>query len=166
MVMNAYRQDILDWLGGDDWQGWYAVTLTLHSSLPDASGNPVRITEQSASRSFRHFLNVTNKRHFGNAARRYNKRCEVIPTFEYGNKGGNLHYHAFIKKPNHVPDWLFQCRLRGDWFATEWGWLSVDIQKNTDSGWLDYITKDTRGNTGNPDWDFENVDYQNIWFAG
>ena len=165
--MNGYREQLIEWLDVKDWDGWYAVTLTFAQSLPDADGGKCLLSQDVASRNVRHYLNVLNKRFWGNAARKYGRRCQVIPTFEYGEAPKKyLHYHLFIKKPNHVAAWKFECRLRSDWFKTEWGELSVNVQSNTDSGWLEYITKDTRGGKTNPEWNFENVDFNNIWFAG
>ena len=164
--MNEYRRHILDWLDKDDWSDWYAVTLTMRQSLPNVDGEDVFLTQQSASRNLRHFLNRTNKRWYGNASVRHNIRCEVIPTFEKGSDGRNLHYHLFIKRPSHVPEWKFRLRLQGDWFRTEWGNLLVPVKGNCDTGWLEYITKDTQGNNSDPAWNFENVDYSNIWFVG
>lgn len=165
--MNEYRKQILKWLDVGDWDDWYAVTLTFAQSLPDANGGKCLLSRDIASRNLRHYLNVLNKRFWGNAARKYGRRCQVIPTFEYGKAPKKyLHYHLFIKKPNHVPAWKFECRLWSDWFKAEWSELSVKVRDNTDSGWLEYITKDTRGGKTNPEWNFENVDFNNIWFAG
>jgi hypothetical protein len=170
--MNEYRQTILDWVSREDWTGWYAATLT-HRELPtclkDKHGEVIydRVTLPAAQQNLRHFLNVTSVRWNGRSALRYaSKRCEVIPTFEYGRGKHYLHYHLAIKKPDHVPHWKFVLRLKSDWFKTTWGSVDAVVTTDINDGWLRYITKDTQGNKSNPAYNFENVDFTNISFAG
>ena len=165
--MDGYRQANLDWFANFDCKDWYAVTLNLEQSLPDVNGERCRLTEQVASRNLRHYINILEKRFYGNAARRYGKHLEIIPTFEYAGKNKRyLHYHAHIKRPAHIPEWKFENQLRNFWFKTEWGTLNVLVVKHADKGWLKYITKETKGWSANPEWNFENIDFLNIRFAG
>ena len=171
--MNEYRQNILDWISREDWTGWYGVTLK-HRELPtcltDKHGKVIyeRVTLPAAQQNLRHFLNVTSVRWNGRSALRYvSKRCEVIPVFEYGRDKHYLHYHLAIKKPDHVPHLVFFCCLTSDWSKTTWGNIEVHVnEKGIDDGWTRYITKDTQGNKSNPAYNFENVDFTNISFAG
>ena len=164
--MNEYRQQILSWLDREEWSDWYAVTLTHRCYYTDNPRTKVRPSVFECQRNLRHFLNVTDKRWYGNAARRGFKRCEVIPAFECGLDKTYSHYHLAIKKPIHVPRWKFVTRLHSDWFRTFWGNWEVCISSDIDSGWLRYITKDTRKGHGNTLVDNENIDFTNIWFAG
>lgn len=157
--MNEYRRVVREWLDREDWSGWYAVTATLRDYDLNLLGEEEYVNERHAIRNVRHFLNRLNRFCFGKSAQRYGHKVEVIPCFEYGGSNNRLHLHFFIKKPNHIPEWKFLLKVSSCWTQTRWGALSMVIKKNTDSGWLEYITKDTRRS-------FENVDFENIWVTG
>jgi hypothetical protein len=152
-----YSDDIRDWLDRGDWSNWFAVTVTMRRSFVSDTGERSFITVERASQNLRHFLNRMNKAIFGNAYKRYGKRVQVIPVYEK-DVDTHLHFHLFIEKPDRLSDLRFECLIRTNWIKSDWGLWSIDIQKDTDSGWLKYITKDTCAS-------FENVDFENLWIT-
>ena len=156
-MKNVYRENLRNWLDRGDWSDWFAVTLTMRQTIVSDSGEKVFIDADQAGRNLRHFLNKLNVKTYGNAFKRYNKRLEVIPTYEYAD-GKHLHYHLVIKKPQRLTDRRFDSLIRTNWISTDWGLWSIDIKRVSDSGWLEYVTKDTSV-------DFENVDIGNLWLS-
>lgn len=156
-MKSEYAENIRDWLDRGDWSDWFAVTLTMKQKFRSESGELVFLDVDKASQNLRHFLSVTNTDTFGNAFRRYNKRLEVIPVFEYDDSI-HLHFHLFIKKPQRYTASRFAWVIRKNWSKTDWGLWSIDIVEDADYGWLKYITKKTSV-------EFENVDLGNLWLS-
>ena len=152
-----YAEEIRDWLDRGDWSNWFAVTLTMRRTIVSESGECSFISIDRASQNLRHFLNVMNSKIFGNAYKRFNKRVKVIPVYEQDGDT-HLHFHLFIEKPDRLSDLRFESLIRTNWIKSDWGLWSMKIRKDTDSGWLEYITKDTRAS-------FENVDFENLWIT-
>ena len=124
-----------------------AVTLTLKQQ--DTSG---KLDENEAQINLRHFLNRLNKKAFGNASVRFNKRIEVIPVLET-SYSGRLHYHLSMKNPFPSIAELEQAVL-DCWNKTRWGYQVNDIQEVYNAeGWINYITKQS----GSDHWDISNT---------
>ena len=169
---NQYRQAIHDWIADyadDDWSGWYSVSLTMRQSRrimtdpvssrrntkrAETKGDfVVELDEIQASQNMRHFLTRLNKKIYGAAFTRYNKRVDAVPVFEY-DKSNKLHYHLLIKVPNRISEHQLNALILTNWMKTNWGLWEMDLQNTHDSGWLRYITKETTQ-------DFTNIDVPN-----
>lgn len=154
---NVYRENLRNWLDRGDWSDWFAVTLTMRQTIISETGERSFISIDRASRNLRHFLNLMNQTIFGNAYKRYGKRVQVIPIYEQ-DVDTHLHFHLFIEKPDRLSDLRFESLIRTNWIKSDWGLWSINVQKDADSGWLKYITKDTRAS-------FENLDFENLWIT-
>lgn len=123
----------------------FAVTLTMKQHTKGQ-----KLDEISASQNLRHFLNLLSRACFGSAARRYNKKVEVIPVLET-SYSGRLHYHLSLRNPHPNEAFYFQQRIKDCWTKTDFADAQIDVQRSTDvAGWNRYITKDNRGNI---DWE-------------
>ena len=115
----------------------FAVTLTMKQRTKGQ-----KLDEISASQNLRHFLNLLNRACFGSAARRFDKKVEVIPALEK-SYSGRLHYHLALRNPHPNDSFYFQQRIKDCWAKTDFSDAHIDIQRSTDvSGWNRYITKD------------------------
>ena len=167
-----YKDELKNWLDRDDWTDWYALTLTMRQYRRMPNGSFEKLDETKASRNLRFFLARLNRTYFGNSYRRKfaktsGKRIAVIPALEYDAKN-RLHYHLYIKKPDHASGSKFRNSIVPTWMKTPWGLWSADITENPNSGWLIYITKQTTKDpndvSGNR-FGFENLDFENLWVA-
>ena len=124
------------------WNAPMAVTLTLKQGIPiDQSRRAYeRLTPERASQNLRHFLNLLNKRVYGNAHARHKLRIPVIPMLE-GGTSKRLHYHLMIDCPRDDLKPIYPEIIRSLWGRTLWGYDHIDIQANADSGWINYISK-------------------------
>lgn len=93
-----------------------------------------------ASQNMRHFLNLLNKKAFGNSASRQGVKVEVIPVLETST-GGRLHYHLAIENPQPEQPFWFEIQIEKLWKKTRWGYSENNIQHGADAGWVNYITK-------------------------
>lgn len=145
--MRRLRQSVNEYLNQDNLDGWLGVTFTMKQRV-----NGKQLDEIACSRNFRHFLNLFNKKVYGNASVRYGKKVEVIPVLEK-SLSGRLHYHTLIKNP--LPEKVFQVEMmmKDIWQKTEWGYREVDVIRKIDNGWIGYITK----HFGNETVDWENL---------
>ena len=120
------------------WNCPCAVTLTMKLAIP-ASQGLVHITEALASQNLRHFLNVLNKRIYGNKVNR-GQRLFVIAVSET-DSSGRRHYHLTLDCPPSVNSNDFGQFIQSIWTKTDWGYRQIDCQPFADEGWIDYITK-------------------------
>ena len=167
-----YKDEIKNWLDRDDWTDWYKLTLTMRQVRKLPNGTFEKLDETKASRNLRYFLARLNKTYYGNAYRRKfaktnGKRIAVIPVLEYDSKN-RIHFHLYIRKPDHVTGSRFRQSIVPTWMKTPWGLWIFDISENPDSGWLKYITKQTIehiNDVSDKRFGFENVDFENLWVA-
>ena len=122
----------------DHWAAPHAVTLTMKQGLNN--GSFVLLTNEAASRNYRHFLNVLNDRVFGKAAQRFGRRVNSISTIE-GGGGKRIHIHGVIDCP--LPDLVprFPALIAEVWRKSDWGHQEIHIQPGADAGWTKYISK-------------------------
>jgi len=99
-----------------------------------------RIDKIKASKNIRHFLNLLNKKTYGNASHRYGKKLAVITVLET-SFSGRLHCHLAINNPNPDNPIYFENLIESLWKKTRWGYSENNIQHNANSGWINYITK-------------------------
>ena len=137
-----HQQAFRDFCHTDGWNAPYAVTLTMKQGIPiDQSRRAYeRLTPERASQNLRHFLNLLNKRVYGNAHVRHKLRIPVIPVREGGTRS-RLHYHIMIDCPRDDLKPVYPELIRSLWGRTRWGYDQIDIQADADSGWINYISK-------------------------
>lgn len=126
------RTELRKWANTMDWD--VSATLTFAEEL----------TPEKAHEVVRRFWNKVDWQLYGNAARRYNKRCERLLFLEGSEHGARYHYHGAIKTPeDRFSDVEEFCRfLRQSWRENCAHNQIVEFKPTTESrGWLRYITK-------------------------
>jgi hypothetical protein len=122
------------------WDGWWGITLTMKQVV-----DRQRLDEMTGSQNFRHFINVLTKKVYGNTGKRFGKRIEVIPVIERST-AGRFHYHIAMKIPDEIDVDRFECLVKDSWTKTRFGYRETHIDREIDSGWIDYITKQKNWN--------------------
>lgn len=114
-----------------------AVTLTFKKSI---IRNNIRfhLDEQRCQQNLRHYLNVVNRKTYGNRVRT-GARLRCVPVLE-GSSAVDHHYHLLLEQPSGTTDFRFSMLLRQEWHKTDWGHTQVSIT-DADEGWLRYIMK-------------------------
>lgn len=129
--MNS-RRELRKWLKEHEWN--IAGTMTFVDGT----------TTGDALRQTYNFWNYIDRRLYGNAARRYDKRCERVNIIEGSELGHLLHSHAAIglcdDRFNETEE--FCGFLTRAWKLTRGVNYICEFKIVTDScGWIDYITK-------------------------
>lgn len=134
--MNTNSRNVtLRFLLETDLEDMLAVTLSMKQNVMGEKLDAIK-----AAKNFRHFMNLLNKKTYGNSFRRHGKKIEVIPVLET-SYSGRLHYHLAIRNPYpEKPEW-FESQIRNLWSNTHWGYSGIDIQTGADTGWIGYIAK-------------------------
>ena len=112
-----------------------SVTLTMKQVV-----NNEYLDQEKSVTNFRHFLNLLNKRVYGNAHKRFKKSVSVIPVLEKPFYG-RFHYHLILEKPTHIPQNTYELMIVDCWTKTRFGYYEVDVKNIYSNGWTDYITK-------------------------
>ena len=154
MTLKEYRKQLLNYINLPSWLRPVAITLTLKQVFHSISGS-ARLTMEFATKNLRHFLNRLNRKYFGNASSRYNKRISIVPIIEISTEG-RIHYHLLMDRPLHITAVQFETDIRNLWRATDWGYKEVQIDNNPNEGWLYYMTKHSQ----KPDYDLS-IDWMN-----
>ena len=99
-------------------------------------------SEYQSIENFRYFLNILNKKIFGNAYRKFKKGVQVIPTLEWSESVG-YHYHIQIEVPNHINKLDFIKHINNAWGKTKFANLKkpIKISGTYNNGWSNYMTK-------------------------
>ena len=127
-----------------EWKNWietaniknpFAVTLTMRQNL-----NGEKLDRIKAQRNMKHFLNLINKRFFGNAHRRYGKKVSVFPILEI-SYSQRLHYHLIMENPDIDRDEEFKRIVLSEWLKTDFGYKESAIKKVYSSGWKNYMLR-------------------------
>lgn len=141
----------------------YLSNINLHNTLAftgtyKQNGDYGYIDKTRCSRNNRHFFNVINKKVYGNATKRFNKKLSTIPVIEL-SKNNRYHAHMIIEVPDrkYISNQEFYLLLKTTWNNLDYGYNEVRIVTNIDVGWLNYITK-FKSSIDDPDW--ENVELQ------
>ena len=127
----------------DHWRAPHAVTLTMKQcdlSLDGQQGYSIYLDAQKASQNFRHFLNLLNRAALGKGATRHGRRIRLIAVLE-GGKARRLHYHAALDCPRDDLVERFPSMITEAWRNTQFGHCQIDIQRDADAGWINYISK-------------------------
>lgn len=90
--------------------------------------------------NFKHFMNFLNKKIYGNAFKRFQKRISVVPVLERSSEG-RLHFHLTLEKPQRIKQKDYEVMIVECWKKTKFGHRQIDIQNIYSDGWNDYITK-------------------------
>ena len=129
------KKSIKDYAMDFDPTNCFAVTLTMKQRVDNKSLDNI-----TSSQNLRHFLNVLNKKCFGNAYKRFNKRLRVLPSLERSSDG-RWHYHLALENPFPINPMKFERMIESAWFKTSYKHRHIDIKHKVNEGWGDYITK-------------------------
>jgi hypothetical protein len=117
------------------WQGPTAITFQFKKSH---CGKQPTLTECKSI--LKAFKRAVDKHSYGNAYRRYNKRCRFIGVWEHTDDVG-YHCHAVIDKPAYMTNEDFKLLLRWTWckfLISE----TIDIEsEDVNWGWVKYMSK-------------------------
>lgn len=108
-----------------------AVDLNFKKSIYVQDGRmnrKVKLTREIAEKNVSHFLNILNKKIYGNASRRFNKKINVFSVFEGGDKNKQLHIHMTMDVPEHVDRDKFVSLVSELWIKTDFGNRNMYIQ--------------------------------------
>ena len=118
----------------DSYEDLVGVDLTMKQM---ADGK--KLDSSRASENFRHYLNILNKKVYGNASKRFGKRLFVIPVIEVKNH--RYHYHTIFK----LPKWMGReefCELAITcWQKTYFGYREFYFKPIINERLVRYITK-------------------------
>ena len=131
MLKGSIKEYVKDF----DTTNCFGVTLTLKQRVDYKS-----INNNISSQNLRHFLNVLNKKCFGNSFKRFDKKLRVLPVLERSSKG-RFHYHLTLQNPFPNNPNKFESMINHTWFNTNYGFRHTYVDMNIDQGWNDYITK-------------------------
>ena len=148
------------WLDIEKWKNPFAVTFTLKKNLDGmylTKSNIIYLDEFEASKNFRYFLNILNKKLFGNRSSRYGLKVDVFPIIEQSDTK-HLHYHIIIDCPPNQKTNNYEILIRECWSKTDWGDVQMCIKTFADIGWVSYITK-TRDKYSVA----ESIDWNNVY---
>jgi len=110
-------------------------------------------SHQSAKRKMRLFLNVINKKVYGNASQRFNKKVKCIPILEGGN-GTQFHYHLILE---HISKGKMRPETYHYFMDKFWKFGAVKCNglflndDDSETGWVNYITKSETKEKGSED---------------
>ena len=134
-VNTKLKKYIKDYAMDFDATNCFGVTLTMKQRVNNKSLDSIGCSE-----NLRHFLNVLNKKCFGNAFKRFDKRLRVLPSLERSSDG-RWHYHLTLENPYPSNPIKFERMIESTWFKTSYGYRHIDIKHSINEGWGDYITK-------------------------
>ncbi|MBC2596122.1 hypothetical protein H5P28_17780 [Ruficoccus amylovorans] len=114
-----------------------------------------KLDEVRASKNFRHFMNILNKKTFGKAFQRFGKRISVVPVME-NSENERLHFHALLQCPDKYSSTagqaIFALKAQSLWKKTHFGYDQTSSRLAADEGWTGYITK-LKGQADQIDWE-------------
>lgn len=96
------------------------------------------LTQTDAQQNLRHFLNVLNRKVYGNRVR-HGHKLNCIPVIE-GGQQTRRHYHLCLEQAPNMTFEEFAILVVETWRSTTWGYRQVDIQP-CDGGWVGYMAK-------------------------
>ena len=152
----SWRSHIYQSFDSNSGLNWCDVTFSLKSIIFHKDGSWEKISRNEASKFNRELLKRLNKRVYGKAYRRYEKRLFCIPVIEE-NKMGRLHIHMFLSIPDYMQYDIDEfCVLVLD-TARELRWCESGkyaqnlvrhhIGMQGVEGWIGYMLKDVNKNS-------------------
>lgn len=139
-----YRTAIKSFIDLNKFTNPFSVTLTLKQSVLNHEGPysvHTRIDRDKAIQNFRHFMNLMNSKVYGHSSQRHGTKIQVIPLLEGDTGTSRLHYHCIIDCPRPSQVLTFPSLIKDCWMMTNYGYKQIDVQRQSDNGWVDYITK-------------------------
>ena len=121
------RESIKEYVQEFDTTNYFGVLLTLKQR-----GDYKSINNDISSQNFKHFLNVLNKKCFGNSFKRFNKRLRILPVLERSSNG-RYHYHLTLQNPFPDNPDKFEQMINLTWFNTNYGYRHIHIHRNMKS---------------------------------
>jgi len=129
------KEAIKDYVNNFDLTNCFGVTLTMKQGVDNKSLDNI-----NSSQNLRHFLNILNKKCFGNAFKRFDKRLRVFPSLERSSTS-RWHYHLALENPFPSNPMKFERMIESAWFKTSYKHRRIEIKHKVNAGWGDYITK-------------------------
>lgn len=149
--MRQIKEQITDYLKSLDINESSGITLTM-KQFSDGE----RLDTVSASRNFRHFMNLLNRKVYGSRFKRFGVRINVIPSIEV-SRDGRIHYHLIIKRPKEKDPSEFFRMINELWAKTKFGYRHNHFHPSIDQGWIGYITKSR--------FERDEIDWNNFYWA-
>lgn len=126
---------IRQYINETDLINFIGVSLTLKQQVDGQNLDPIL-----SSQNLRHFMNVLNKKIFGNRFSRYGVKLQIFPVLER-SIGDRLHYHMILELPRDTRIDRFKDLIRNEWMKTRFGHREIHIDDSINQGWTDYMTK-------------------------
>jgi hypothetical protein len=102
------------------------------------------IDDTTSEANCKHFLNLLNRRLFGNAHKRYGRSLSTFMVREHG-AWQRHHIHAIIEQPNTLTTEEFMALVLECWTKTKFGYYQIHFEQPADqdrsSGWVNYCLK-------------------------
>lgn len=134
-MSNQLQPFVRQYLTSIDLSVFVGVTLTMKQMVDLEKLDPV-----SSSQNLRHFMNILNKKIFGNRYSRYGLKLQIFPVLEF-SLGERLHYHLILEIPRDFDFDGFKHLIHSVWMNTRFGHREIHIDDSIDEGWINYITK-------------------------
>ena len=126
--------ELSKWLSDQDFSTWHKAHAWTFTFRYEQSVD-------SAKKKMRHFLNVLNKKVYGNAHRRYNKSLKCIPVIEKDDQT-RIHYHLILEHLSRgkMTPATYELIMQSLW---QYGQVKSNglFVNDDDSSWKDYILK-------------------------
>lgn len=139
MPLLKEREAILKWISDVRVPNPVCVTLTEKQFYKGIRLDPIR-----SDQNFRHFLNLLNRKVYGNSYRRFDRRLNVFSVKEV-SLNDRHHRHCMIEVPTNQTFEQFYSKLEWCWKETDFGYDNIHIDQPTsifeEDGWYNYILK-------------------------
>lgn len=136
MLISDYKDAITNWVGCIDETSHIAVTLTMKQTAQHQ-----KLDIYLASKNLRDFLNRLNRSIYGNAAKRFKKKLQVLAVQEI-SKSQRLHYHLLIKVPERITAVDLSEAINYHWVRTNFAYNENVVKPCYSVGWVKYMLKD------------------------
>ena len=126
------RTEVRDWLSTVDWDT--ELTLTFSNA----------VNQQQAERALQSFWNRVDWQLYGNAVKRFNKRCERANVIQGDGLAVNYHVHVLAKRPqDRFATVTAYCDfLREQWLQTNRNNYAVTIEPIRNKiGYTNYVSR-------------------------
>ena len=129
------KSHIRNYLDNIDLSRFIGVSLTMKQNVDGQILDPFL-----SSQNLRHFMNLLNKKVYGNRFSRYGLKLQIFPVLE-NSVGDRLHYHLIIESPVDMDFDRLNHIIHTLWMTTRFGHREFHIDQTIDNGWIKYITK-------------------------
>ena len=119
----ALKESTKEYFKNFDISNCFGVSLTLKQRVDHKS-----IDNNISSQNLKHFLNVLNKKCFGNSFKRFDKKLRVIPVLEKSSNG-RLHSHLTLQNPFPDNPYKFESMINFTWFNKKYGSRHIHIHR-------------------------------------